>query len=131
MQGKWMCVWMIIIMIHCCCSKPHGIPHKTTSVVMLIPVPLLHHKQLLLLVLLIISLLLMSLATMGLTYLPKTMKLETNTLALYGTRCDKTIGLFLRQGSTKTKVRNRPFDPEKNLCTITKEGRRHDHNPLF
>ncbi len=40
---------------------------------MLIPVPLLHHKQLLLLVLLvllIISLLLMFLATMGLTYLP-------------------------------------------------------------
>jgi hypothetical protein len=94
--------------------------------VMLIPVPLLHHKQLLLLVLLIISLLLMSLATTGLTYLPETKKLETNVPALYGTRRYETVGLFLRRGSTKARARSRPFGPKKILCTITEEGCRHE-----
>jgi hypothetical protein len=42
---------------------------------MLILVPLLHHRQLFLLVLLIISLLLMFLGTTSLTYLPETKKL--------------------------------------------------------
>jgi hypothetical protein len=98
---------------------------------MLIHVPLLHHKQLLLLVLLIISLLLMSLATTGLTYLPKTKKLETNVPALYETRRNEIVGLFLRRGSTKARTRNRPFGPEKKLCSITEEGCRHDHNLLF
>jgi hypothetical protein len=37
----------------------------------------------------------MSLATTGLTYLPETKKLETNALALHGTRRDETVELFL------------------------------------
>jgi hypothetical protein len=89
-----------------------------------------NHKQLLI-VLLIISLLPMSLATMGLTYLPETKKLETNAPALYRTHHDETVGLFLRRGSTKARAWNRPFGPEKNLCTIIEERHCYDHNPLF